>query len=156
MTPKPFQVGTLGPHTVLPVSLPLLKTLYKILCWNRHQLPCCIFPESHRWSEISSLSRVILVLGKARSFRASNLGCSGAESSGWYDVLQKTLYETWCMSRHVVLMKLPITSCPQLWLFLSYCISQPMKNIKVVLLINWPEGAYSWWTTPSQSKSKTH
>ena len=35
------------------------------------------FPESHRWSEISSLSKVILVLGKARSHRAPNLGCRG-------------------------------------------------------------------------------
>ena len=40
------------------------------------------FPESHQWSEISSLSKVILVLGKARSHRAPNLGCKGAESPG--------------------------------------------------------------------------
>ena len=40
------------------------------------------FPESHQQSEISSLSKVILVLGKARSHRAPNLGCSRAESPG--------------------------------------------------------------------------
>ena len=45
------------------------------------------FPESHGWSEISSLS--ILVLGKARSHRVPNLGCSGADSPGWFDVLPK-------------------------------------------------------------------
>ena len=47
------------------------------------------FPESHWQSEISSLSKVILVLGKARSHRATNLGCMGAESPGWFDVLPK-------------------------------------------------------------------
>ena len=30
-----------------------------------------------------------LVLGKARNLRASNLGCSGAESPGWFDVSPK-------------------------------------------------------------------
>ena len=35
----PFKVGTLGPHTVLPASLPLFKTLCKIFCWNCPQLP---------------------------------------------------------------------------------------------------------------------
>ena len=44
------------------------------------------FPESHWWSEISSLSKVILVLGEARSCRAPNLSCRGAESPGWFDV----------------------------------------------------------------------
>ena len=45
------------------------------------------FPESHWQSEISSLSRE--VLGKARSSREPNLGCRGAESPGWFDVLPK-------------------------------------------------------------------
>ena len=39
----PFKVGTLGPHTVLPASLPLFKTLCKILFWDHHQLLHCIF-----------------------------------------------------------------------------------------------------------------
>ena len=47
------------------------------------------FPESHWQSEISSLSKVILVLGKARSHRVPNLGCSGAESPEWLDVSPK-------------------------------------------------------------------
>ena len=49
------------------------------------------FPKSHRMSEISSLSKVILVWGKARSCRAPNLGCSGAESPEWFNVLPKNL-----------------------------------------------------------------
>ena len=39
-------------------------------------------PESHRWSAISSLSKVILVLGKARSLRAPNLGYRGLSHPG--------------------------------------------------------------------------
>ena len=50
------------------------------------------FPEPYWWSEISSLSKVILVLGKARSFRVPNLGYRGTESPGWFDVSQKKLY----------------------------------------------------------------
>ena len=34
----PFKVGTLGSHTILPVSLLLFQPLCKILCWNRYQL----------------------------------------------------------------------------------------------------------------------
>ena len=37
------------------------------------------FPESHQQYKISSLSKVILVLGKARSCRASNLACRETE-----------------------------------------------------------------------------
>ena len=50
-----------------------------------------VFPESHRWFEISSLSKMILVLGKARSPRAPILGCRGRgpESPVWCDVLPK-------------------------------------------------------------------
>ena len=68
-----FKVGTLGPHTIS--QLPSAALSY--------------FPESHRWSEISSFSQVTLVLGKARSCRTLNLGCRGAESPGWFDVLPK-------------------------------------------------------------------
>ena len=47
------------------------------------------FPESHRQSEVSSFSKMILVLGKARSLRAPNLGYSVAESPGWFHVSPK-------------------------------------------------------------------
>ena len=63
--------------------------------WNLRQFsqsPSTVlsyFPESHWKYEISSLSKVILVLGKARSRRALNPGCSGAESPGWFDVSPK-------------------------------------------------------------------
>ena len=42
------------------------------------------FPESHQWSEISSLSKVILGLGGNR-----NLGLRGAVSPGCFDVSPK-------------------------------------------------------------------
>ena len=63
----------LGPHRVLPVTIscPVL------------------FPESCQRSEISSISKVILVVGKARSLRAPNLGRRGPESRGWFDVSPK-------------------------------------------------------------------
>ena len=47
------------------------------------------FPESHPWSEIFSLSKVILVLEKPRSHRAWNLGCRGAWLPRWFDVSPK-------------------------------------------------------------------
>ena len=46
-------------------------------CPNGHQLALLYFPEFYWWSEISSLSKVISVLGKARSCRAPNQGCWG-------------------------------------------------------------------------------
>ena len=53
------------------------------------------FPESHWWSEISSLSRLILVFGKARSHRVPNLGCRGPESPGWYNISpRKSAWDT--------------------------------------------------------------
>ena len=48
-------------------------------------------PESHRRCKISSISKMLLVLGKARSSRASNLGCWGAESPEWFDIFAKKL-----------------------------------------------------------------
>ena len=62
---------------------------------NCHQLPHGNFSESHWWSEVSSLSKVILDFGKARSHRAPNLGCGGAELPGWFAVSPKKL----CMRR---------------------------------------------------------
>jgi hypothetical protein len=38
------------------------------------------------------------------------------------------------MGRRIVVMKLPITTCPQLWPFSSYCIPQPAKDFDVVPL----------------------
>ena len=69
------------PHTVLPASLPLFKTLQNPLLESPSAAPL-YFPEFHQWSEISSLSKLTLVLGITRSHKAPNLGCRGAESPG--------------------------------------------------------------------------
>ena len=73
------------------------------------------FPESHWWSEISFLSKVILVLEKARSHRAPNLGYSGAESPGWFDVSPKNsawdvMYEQACCCIEAANQQLPIAA----------------------------------------------
>ena len=68
------------------------------------------FPEFQQ-SEISSLLKVILVLGKARSFRAPNLGYRGLSHLDELMFHKKILHETWYMSGHIVMRKLPITSC---------------------------------------------
>ena len=62
------------------------------------QLPSAVptyFPVSHWWSEISSISKAILFLGRARSCRTPNVGYRGAESAGWCDVFSKKT--TWDM-----------------------------------------------------------
>ena len=55
---------------------------------SRHQLPRHTFLSLFSGLK-SSLSKVILVLEKARSHSEHNLGCRGAESPGWFDVLPK-------------------------------------------------------------------
>ena len=52
------------------------------------------FPESHRQSEISSLSKVILVLGKGRSHMAPNLGCMGLSYLDDLMFCKETLHKT--------------------------------------------------------------
>ena len=70
----PFKVGTLGPHTVLPVAIscPIVFSWIPLTVWSH-----------------PSLSKVILVLGKSRRRRTPNLGFRGPESPGWFDVLPK-------------------------------------------------------------------
>ena len=46
---------------------------------------------------------------------------------------KKNLHETWRMVRRIVVMKLPVTTCPQLRPFSSYCITQAVKDFDVVL-----------------------
>ena len=60
------------------------------------------FLESYLWHEISSLSKVILVWGKARSHRVPYLGRRGLSHLGDLMFCQKTLRETWCMSKGVL------------------------------------------------------
>ena len=52
-------------------------------CWPSL---CTVWP-SH--SQISSLSKAILTLGKARRHRKPNLGCRGTDRPGWCDVFPK-------------------------------------------------------------------
>ena len=91
------------------------------------------FPESLWQPEISFLSKVVLVLKKGWNHRAPNLGCRGLSYLGDLMFHQKTLQEMVCISGHIVVMRLLITSCPQLHPCSSFCISQPMKNIEVGL-----------------------
>ena len=65
---------------------------------NCHQLPHRICLNLIHGLKISSLSKVILVLGKARSHRAPNLGYSGPESPGWFEVSLKTAWDVGALS----------------------------------------------------------
>ena len=72
------------------------------------------FLESYQWSEISYLSKVILVLGKTRSRRAPNLGCRRAESPGWLHVSQKNsaqdMMHVWAPCDEAANLQLPIAA----------------------------------------------
>ena len=69
----PFKIGTMGPHTVLPLSIscPIIFSWISSMVWN-------LFPFKGDFS-----------FGKSQNNRAPNLGCRGAESPGWFDVSQK-------------------------------------------------------------------
>ena len=71
---------------------------------NCHQLPCNIF---------LNLTDCLksLVLGKARSLRAPNLGYRGLSHLGDLMFHKKTLHRMWCVSGHIAMIKLPITGC---------------------------------------------
>ena len=83
----------------------------KILCWNHHQLLVIfslislmvwnIFPFKGDFS-----------FGEARSLREPNLGCRGLSHMGDLMFCQKSLHGKWCMSRCIVLMKLPNQQLP--------------------------------------------
>ena len=70
----PFKVGTLGPHTVLliTISSPIIFSWISSMVWN-------LFPFKGNFS-----------LGESQKYRAPNLGCRGAESPGWFGVSPKT------------------------------------------------------------------
>ena len=80
---------------------------------NCHQLPHHIFLNLVD-GETSSLSKVILILGKATSCRVPNLGCRGAESPGWFDLSPKNsawdmMHEWACCRVEAANHQLPIT-----------------------------------------------
>ena len=67
------KVGTLGPHTVLSIAIscPIVFSWISSMVWN-------LFPFKGDFS-----------FGKSQKSRASNLGCRGPESPGWFDVSPK-------------------------------------------------------------------
>ena len=79
---RPFKVGTLGPHTVLPITV--RSSSY--------------FLESHRWSETSSLSKVILAWGKPE-VAGHHIWAVGELSHLGQNLMfcQKTHHKAWCM-----------------------------------------------------------
>ena len=106
----------IGHWCLSPLQSGHLVTLHKF-----SQLPSAslsYFLVSHWWSEIFSLSKVILVLGKARSHRAPNLGCwvtRGVESPGWFDVSPKNsawdrMHELACCHDEAVNHQFPIAA----------------------------------------------
>ena len=77
---SPLQNRHLGTSNSSPsISSTVQNTLQNPMLESPSAALLCSL-ESHPQSEISSLSKVILVLGKARSCMAPNLDCRGNES----------------------------------------------------------------------------
>ena len=76
-----FKVGTLGPHTVLPITIsyPVVFSWISLTAGN-------LFPFEDDFS-----------LGKGQKLKGAYLGWRGAESPGWSDVLPKhgTRHDAW-------------------------------------------------------------
>ena len=101
--PSPLQSRYLGTsHSSPSISSTVQNSLQNPLL-ESPSAALLYFSEFHGWYEISSLSKVILVLGKARSHMVLNLGCSGAESPGWFDVSPKNLMQICCSTCSVIL-----------------------------------------------------
>ena len=90
----PFKVGTLGPHTVLPTTI------------------SCPVIFSWIWTVWNFFPKMIFVWGKPEVARHQIWVAEELSHLGDLMFHQKTLHQTWCISRHVVVMKLPITSFP--------------------------------------------
>ena len=81
------------------------KVPFKIGPWDLtqfYQWPSAAllyFPESHQWSEIFFLSKVILVLGKPEVGRRQTGAVGGLSHLGDLKFRQKTLHKMWCMNR---------------------------------------------------------
>ena len=69
----PFKAGTLGPHTILPITIscPFIFSWISSPIWN-------LFPFKGDFN-----------FGKRQKPRIWNLCCSGSESPQWFDVLPK-------------------------------------------------------------------
>ena len=94
----PFKVGTLGPHTVLPITIsyPVLFSWISPTVWN-------LFPFKGDFS-----------FGKNQKSQGTNSGLKGNWLRGWFDVLPKNSAQT--HSGRIVVMKRPIPCCPWLQL----------------------------------------
>ena len=69
----PFKIGTLGPHTALPITIscPVIFSWIPSTVWN-------LFPFKGDFS-----------FGKSQKSQGPNLGCKGADSPGQFEVSQK-------------------------------------------------------------------
>ena len=92
-----FKVGTLGTSHSFP---------------NHHQLPCCIFLNLIDSLKSLPFQRWFYFWEKPEV--AGGQTWAGGVLSHLGDLMfhKKTLHKIWCMSRHVVVMKLSIASCP--------------------------------------------
>ena len=92
------------------------------------------FPESHWRSEISSISKVNLVLGKARSHRVPNMGSRESESPTWFDDFTKNLWmrcDAWAGSLSWWSCQSPVAhSCGLLNRLKSFCRRKFKLNAK--------------------------
>ena len=108
---SPLQNGHLGTsHCCLSPSSTVQNTAKSFVGIASAAL--LYFPEAGRLSEISSLSKVFLVLGKARSCKTSNLCCRGLSHLGDLMLYKKTAQDMMHEWGCIVVVKLPITSCP--------------------------------------------
>ena len=129
----PFKVGTLGPHTVLPIAIscPVLFSWISSMVWN-------LF-----------LSKVILVLGKARRHRAPNVVCTGAESPGDLMFCKKTAWNVmhdWvCCCDEAANHQLPIAVA--FWVIrivsVEECSSLTQNWCRFVTLLT--QSFWTWW-----------
>ena len=95
-TSHPFKVVTLGLHTVLlvAISCPIIISWISFMVWN-------LFPFKGDFS-----------FGISQKSQGTKFGVYGGWVTWVIWCFTKKLHEMWCMSGHVVFMKLPITSCP--------------------------------------------
>ena len=109
---SPLQSRHLGTsHSSPHVSSTIQNTLQNPLLVSPLATPS-YFPKSHWWSEVSYLSKVILILAKLEFVEHQIWYVGGLIHLGALTFHQKTMHKKWCMGRCVVVIKLPITIWP--------------------------------------------
>ena len=92
---SPLQSGHLGTsHSSPNISSAVQNTLQNPLLESPSAAPL-YFPESHQWYEISSLSKVILVLGKSQKSQGTKSGLY----EGW------VTWVIWCFTRKLCMRR---------------------------------------------------